>query len=432
MTPQKTEVQLGHLCNNRCVFCISGHRTHERRAPILSATKLEEEIRAAKENGQTSITFLGGEPTVQPFFLDLVEFAADLGFDEIVIFSNGSRLHRPAFMDRILATGATFEFRFSFQGATCEAHERTTKRRGSFEKLLAAVALAAKRNQRIAVNMCVVKQNFESVAHFGPLLEPFGVRQLHLDMMHPEDSPGFSPEQLGHILPRYTDLVAPLDRMYAQMPSSIEAQVGNLPFCVAPHLADRIHHGGPSTLTNSASSEGAATLDGQKDKYESKTATKFQPPACRTCVVRTGCSGLFPEYAEIYGTEECRPLSGRAVAKALSLPPPLASLVARILDRGAFGALTFRSIHSSARRHRIELMYEGEGHRVALWIDATRARRQGGYQIDGGEPGKSPPGSVTAAIRSMVAFIAGRADPALQPSPAPAAGAEPRLDTAGP
>ena len=38
---------------------------------------------------------------------------------------------RAAYVDEILATGGNYTFRFSFQGGTREAHERTTRRPGS-------------------------------------------------------------------------------------------------------------------------------------------------------------------------------------------------------------------------------------------------------------------------------------------------------------
>src|SRR6185436_19959849 len=102
-----------------------------------------------------------------------------------VIFSNGSKPGRTALVDEVAATGGRFEWRFSFQGATREAHERTTRRKGSFAQLLRAVDRARALGHRITVNMCVVQQNYESVDSFPELLAPRGVSQLHLDMVNP-------------------------------------------------------------------------------------------------------------------------------------------------------------------------------------------------------------------------------------------------------
>ncbi len=101
----QAEIQLGHLCNNRCVFCVSGQLTHTRAAPLLDPAELTASIREARAAGATSLTFLGGEPTIQPFFLDLVREAVRLEFDEIVIFSNGSKSARTDLVDQVAATG---------------------------------------------------------------------------------------------------------------------------------------------------------------------------------------------------------------------------------------------------------------------------------------------------------------------------------------
>ena len=38
----RVELQVGHLCNNRCVFCISGHLTHLRQAPLIADELLKQ------------------------------------------------------------------------------------------------------------------------------------------------------------------------------------------------------------------------------------------------------------------------------------------------------------------------------------------------------------------------------------------------------
>src|SRR5579859_5352445 len=134
--PGEFELQLGHLCNDRCVFCKSGRLTEEGNAPLVPLEVLAEHVREAYAAGHRRITFLGGEPTIQPAFLDLVKLAVSLGFETIVIFSNGSKPARTDLIEQVLATGGNFEWRFSFQGATKEAHERTTRRKGSFDQVL--------------------------------------------------------------------------------------------------------------------------------------------------------------------------------------------------------------------------------------------------------------------------------------------------------
>src|SRR4051812_38302007 len=101
----QVEIQLGHMCNNRCVFCVSGQETALGRARPLETDPIIESIRAARAGGHAKLTLLGGEPTLQPGFMDVVREAVALGFEEIVIFTNGAKTARGEFIDEILATG---------------------------------------------------------------------------------------------------------------------------------------------------------------------------------------------------------------------------------------------------------------------------------------------------------------------------------------
>ena len=76
MEPKKqVEIQLGHMCNNRCVFCVSGQRTAQREAFPIEAEPVIEKLREGRALGMRKVTLLGGEPTLQPGFMDVVRGA---------------------------------------------------------------------------------------------------------------------------------------------------------------------------------------------------------------------------------------------------------------------------------------------------------------------------------------------------------------------
>lgn len=306
------ELQLGQLCNDRCVFCISGRITRAGEARLLPLEPLAARLRQARAEGRSALTFLGGEPTIQPHFLALTQLAVALGFSPIVVFTNGSKAGRTDLIDRVIETGGRFEWRFSFQGATEEAHERTTERKGSWGQLIEAVARASARGQRISVNTCVVAQNHESLGSFGQTLAPFDVAQLHVDMIHPEDTGDLSLEELRPMMVRYTEVAPHLRAMIAALPAGFDVNVGNVPPCIAPDLSPWIHHGGPPTETSQVSDFGLPVLQPSRDKYTFKERKKLKVQGCARCVFDRRCSGLFPEYAAIYGTEELSPIEAEA------------------------------------------------------------------------------------------------------------------------
>ncbi len=322
---RQVEIQLGHMCNNRCVFCVSGQRTGLGEARPLPLEPLLASVTAAREAGHRKITLLGGEPTLQPAFLEVVRHAVTLGFDEIVIFTNGVKTARPAFIDEVRATGGRFTWRISIQGATKDAHERTTKKRGSFDRILRSMEALQARGERITVNMCVVRSNCESVDRFPELLLPYGVTQLHLDMMRPLDAGERTEEELRQTIPRYSDMVEPLTRMVRGFPEGFDVNIGNLPYCIAPELAHVIHHDGEPTETIAV--DGDRELSAPWDKYLVKRRDKIKPGSCRACVFDDTCSGVFETYARFHGTEELVPVTH----DALVLIDPHRALLARQL-----------------------------------------------------------------------------------------------------
>ncbi|MEI8257116.1 MAG: radical SAM protein [Deltaproteobacteria bacterium] len=359
---RQIEIQLGHMCNNRCVFCVSGQRTAMREAFPMPAAPVLERLRSARAEGIHKVTLLGGEPTLQPEFMDVVREAVALGFDEVVLFTNGVKTARAEFVDEILATGGRFTWRLSFQGATARSHDRTTGKPGSFRRLVQTLEHLRARGQRITVNMCVVRSNFESVAEFPALLAPFGVVQLHLDMIRPRDAGVRSEDEMRGMLPRYSDMTPFLERMLAGLPEGFDANLGNLPYCVAPSLAPWIHHDGEATLTVSVDQKD--TLSEAWDKYEVKRQDKLKPASCRACLFDGECSGVFETYRDYYGVEELVPVTPERLRAAdpsqrlfaLHMRPHLATLD----DWEPPAPFARPIVHVDSRAHEITLSFRGD------------------------------------------------------------------------
>ena len=401
------EIQLGHLCNDRCVFCVSGQLTSLGRAPLLHAQTLQAQITEARRGGYTRLTFLGGEPTIQPFFLDLVRHAVGLGFDEIVIFTNGSKAGRTDLVEQVVATGGRFEWRFSVHGATREAHERTTRRKGSYDQLLRAMAEAHRLRQKITVNACLVQQNYQSIVHFPELLRPFQVRQLHVDMLNPYDMGVMSDAARGEIMPRYRDLVGPLERMIAGLPQGFDVNIGNLPFCVAPHLAPWIHHGGEETWHVSADHDPLGLVRG-KDKYRDKLRRRTKPATCSACTFNNRCSGVFQRYRDHYGDEEFVPVPSPLVITAPTAPTapaaPLAAALERLRSRAPFGSLAWTDTHVTVDGRWVELaLVSPAGEQVTVWLALREDRCVGGYRLPEGAPAASA--GLVDGLRALMAAL---------------------------
>jgi sulfatase maturation enzyme AslB (radical SAM superfamily) len=309
------ELQLGHVCNNRCVFCVSGLLTEQRVARPIDAEPVFAALRHGAAQGVKRVTFLGGEPTTQQSFLPAVALAVELGYGPIVIFTNGVKTRKAEFVDQVLALGGRYEWRFSVQGGTRQAHDAVTERPGSYDRIIAGMRHVRARGQDLTINMCVNERSYRSVVHFPALCAELGVRQLHIDQIRPKDAGARSDAYLASIMTPYEVMAPYFDQMlqgFEALDPEFDVNLGNFPYCLLPQWAHKIHHDGQLTYTYPADHGG---LSAAFDKYPDKRADKHHPPQCAACVFRPDCNGVFDKYAQLHGTDAFAPVArGRLAA----------------------------------------------------------------------------------------------------------------------
>ncbi len=102
VTPQSIALfRLGEVCNHHCPMCSNSGR------PEAWQTATAELVRRAhwlRDQGVRRVVVTGGEPTVHPGFLQVVETLRDLGM-AWDINTNGSRLHEPGFCATVAELG---------------------------------------------------------------------------------------------------------------------------------------------------------------------------------------------------------------------------------------------------------------------------------------------------------------------------------------
>ncbi|MEB2312588.1 MAG: radical SAM protein [Sorangiineae bacterium] len=331
---EQIEIQLGHLCNNRCVFCSSGLITSFGLAGQEAPTRALEELESARAAGARKVTFVGGEPTLQREFPRLLERARELGYQEIVVFTNGVRTHQPGYLASLCA-GGPLTFRVSIQGGDRATHDRVTGRPGAFDRILGGLEEMRALGQKITANACLNVLSYESVSGYPELAERYGISEVHLDQINPLEIGNRPPGHLGTILVRYSEEAPHLARMLAEferrLGADYDVNLGNLPFCVMPEWAHRIHHAGEETTVVSANLGGLAPSG--HDKYARKTEHKLKPATCASCVFDPICTGVFVEYAEKFGTDELVSVPAEQLRSARNAPRLFTLLEAPRLTR---------------------------------------------------------------------------------------------------
>jgi len=294
-TVPRALLKLGYDCNNNCVFC---HAAPHRRTRARPAD-LRRKVRRAAALGARMIVLSGGEPTIQPGWLDLVDQVTALGL-RLGLVTNARMLRYPDLLDRLLRRGLEYAY-VSLAGPDAALHDRHT-RAPSFDQTFAALAMLAPRVAATTVNVVVTRWNVARLGEFATLLDPLPSVRLKFSLVEPA----------GNTLDDFDGLVPPLaaaaravraaiDRARALRPGRPVVWDG-LPLC----------HAGPfEDLECALREDGFAWMSEafERDWFPVDDRHRAFARVCRACSLRRRCRGVFVEYLARRGAAELRPVS---------------------------------------------------------------------------------------------------------------------------
>jgi uncharacterized Fe-S cluster-containing radical SAM superfamily protein len=184
---------LNYVCNERCVFCaadmangalpVRGHPSW------VTAREVEEWLAGERPGPGDHVLLAGGEPTIHKELLPIVRLlSADC--NDVTIFTNGLRLADRDFALATVEAGIT-RFEIALYGAGPDGHDAVTRRPGSFERTLKALAvlgsLRAEHEFWLEVRLLVSRQcAFENpgivrvVSERAPGVDGFSINRLLL------------------------------------------------------------------------------------------------------------------------------------------------------------------------------------------------------------------------------------------------------------
>jgi len=87
--PEDAQLELTTYCNLRCKFCFS--KSGKPRKNEMETSEIKRVIRQLKEMEVLSVFLTGGEPTLHPDFIEIVNYIYNLGLDCFVL-TNGTQL----------------------------------------------------------------------------------------------------------------------------------------------------------------------------------------------------------------------------------------------------------------------------------------------------------------------------------------------------
>jgi MoaA/NifB/PqqE/SkfB family radical SAM enzyme len=168
VNPVNVEMDLSDACNLKCQWCAFAYMRRPVVMGLSLATKILDELASA---GVRAITFSGGgEPTMNPAFAEIVEYAAGLGLS-LGLYTNG------LLVGRVLPVLSYFSWVYVSLDAASRQAYRATKGVDAFEQVTGNVRqlVETKEDTILGLGFLLNGDNWRQVRHMASLRHTLGV-----------------------------------------------------------------------------------------------------------------------------------------------------------------------------------------------------------------------------------------------------------------
>lgn len=300
---KKTVIILGYQCNNNCRFCLN---TNKRNLVNKTTVQIMAEMKSVRKKGFTYLELIGGEPTIRPDIIDLIKFAHQLKFENVVMATNGRVFSYKEMAKKIIKAGLT-DLIFSIHGHNSKLHDSLTRSSGSFNELRKGLENVKKMGlKNLGTNTTIVKQNYRFLKEIGRLILKLGFKNSEFIFVDP--TYGAAHDNFLKFVPKISQ-AAPYIHQCLELGRKNKIDhwaIRYVPLCYFTDYLDQISELQEATLFHTQHlAPDFINLDVEDSRKQiARTKTK----RCQGCRLYDQCEGIWKDYLKHYGDKELRPV----------------------------------------------------------------------------------------------------------------------------
>jgi radical SAM protein with 4Fe4S-binding SPASM domain len=328
--PVLSEIAITSRCNLACNFCYAGcncSRKKQHAAGEMTPKEIMTIIsRIYSQAKVPSVSFTGGEPTLNPHLHEFIAYAKKTGM-RVNLITNGTLIDEP--FARKLAKAGLDSAQVSLEAAEPSLHDTIAGVCGAFEKSVAAVRFLRSCGIATHTNTTVTRMNMDAcVALPGFVKETLGCDKFSMNVMIPvgngagDDSLKVTYEAIGPfieaMIARSRD--AGIEFMwYSPVPlcmfNTIAHGLGNKGCAACDGLISIAPNGDVLPCASCADSVGNLLADDFETIWQSPKATRYRTKGfahevCKSCDDFAVCNGACPLYWQDRGFGELERRTG--------------------------------------------------------------------------------------------------------------------------
>ncbi len=280
-------------CNNNCIFCIFKKIRKEKNKLTISRAKSV--MKDYKKNGFTSVFFTGGEPTLYQGLEELVEYAHNAGYDDILIGSNGINFKDIDYCKKIISLERC-KVAISLYSTDYKINNYLAQNDEHFSSAIKGIFNLKELNIDTIVRIIVTQKNYKDLLHLSQFLNNIKVSKIQFQfycMVNKDNK-------------READLVVKLTELEPYIESAIcfciknrqDFDLLNFPFCFLKKYNQY--------NSENFAPEEAISFDGEDfiDCIKQINDLKIKKDSCRDCFHNDICGGVWKYYIDSFGWDE--------------------------------------------------------------------------------------------------------------------------------
>jgi MoaA/NifB/PqqE/SkfB family radical SAM enzyme len=316
---ERTRLFTGYLCNIKCKFCFYKDLPH-----VDIKDKIYQQLDWAKAYGIKDWDISGGEPSLIPYWFDLLKDMKEMGFRNIACITNGYKFSDEDFLKKSKECGLN-ELLFSLHGCGEKTHDKMTGVKGSHRKIMKAIINAQNNGILVRINTVVTKDNYEEIPYLVEVVNAIYPSTFNFLPFRMENTA--SKENAL----QYKDAMPYIKRGIDRLSKYIKVRVRYVPFCVMEGY-EKYVAGYPQRMfdeyewseycirkfENARHNKDIPELDCKSEKWpleidaihKSIKHVANHSISCLKCKYLYVCEGIWHSYANIWGTDEFKPILG--------------------------------------------------------------------------------------------------------------------------
>lgn len=319
---KRSRLFTGYACNIRCAFCF--YRGIKPEPARSFREMIYQQLREGKRYGIEDWDISGGEPSILPYWDELLADMKNMGFRNIACITNGYKFSDPKFMLHSKLTGMN-ELLFSMHGSRRHIHDAMTQVDGSFDRLTFAISNAVYLNMKIRFNVVVTKTNYKdlpNIAEYANHVHPVAFNFLPFRVEN---------NAMRDNMIRYSEIAPYIKKAIDILDDKIKIRIRYVPFCLfegyEKHVAGYLqrvfdeYEWNEYTIRNfenARHNKNIPQLDTETDKWTlEKRALQSSikhvanhSTKCLACKYLHVCDGIWFSYAKVWGIDEFKPIEG--------------------------------------------------------------------------------------------------------------------------